>query len=496
MSPMLSVDFQNSLILILLSILSLLYYALFFKKQKHDLPPSPPSLPIIGHLHLLVSSLTHKSLQKLSHKYGPLLHLRAFNVPIVLVSSPSMANEIFKTHDVNVSFRGEAAYDESLFLGSSALLTAPYGYYFKFVKKLLHAKFFKPRAMEKTRGERTEELVWFYANLLCKANKKESLEINVETMKLTSNSICRMSIGRLCDEENGEANRFDDMVTKWFSLTKKIFVASVFRKPLEMLGISLFKKEIMRGSRETDEMLEKILVEHEKKLDEDKEKDMMDLLLEAYRDENAEYKITRKQIKSLILETFIGGTDTSVHAIEWTMSEIINNPNVLESWRKEIDSVVGKTRMIQESDLPNLPYLQAVVKEGLRMYPPAPLLVRMFQENCELKGFHVPKETLLIVNLYALMRDPDSWEDPNEFKPERFLTCSKSGQEGEVREQAMKYIPFGFGRRGCPGLNLAYIFVGTAVGVMVQCFDWRIEGDRVRTVGTQFLQMGKLNICE
>ncbi|EFH59538.1 hypothetical protein ARALYDRAFT_898531 [Arabidopsis lyrata subsp. lyrata] len=271
MAAFISVDFQNCFIFIFLCLFSIVCYSIFFKKPKDsrgcNLPPSPPSLPIIGHLHLLLSSLSHKSLQKISSKYGPLLHLRIFNVPIILVSSASV-------------------------------------------------------------------------------------------------------------------------------------------------------------------------------------------------------------------ELFVGGTDTSVQTTQWTMAEIINKPDVLVRLREEIDSVVGTSRLIQETDIPNLPYLQAVVKEGLRLHPPFPLLTRKFEERCEIKGFYIPEKTFLVINAYAWMRDPDSWEDPNEFKPERFLGSSRLGQEDE-RDEAQKYIPFGGGRRGCPGSNLASIFIGTAIGVMVQCFDWGIKGDKV-----------------
>lgn len=175
------------------------------------------------------------------------------------------------------------------------------------------------------------------------------------------------------------------------------------------------------------------------------------------------------------------GTDTSRQIIQWTMAEMINNPKILERLREEIDSVVGKTRLIQESDILNLPYLQAVVKEGLRLYPAFPVLIRLFRRGCKVKGFYIPKSTLLVVNSYAVMRDPNVWEDPDEFKPERFLgRSSRSGQvEDEVRENVLKYLPFGGGRRACPGSNLAYIILGTAVGMMVQRFDWRIDGDKV-----------------
>ncbi|CAH8384838.1 unnamed protein product [Eruca vesicaria subsp. sativa] len=460
------VEFQNCIFLILLCFFSFLYY--FFKKT-NDMGPSPPSLPIIGHLHHVLSALPHKAFQKISTKYGPLLHLHIFSFPIFLVSSHSIAYEIFTTHDLNISSRNTAAIDASLLVfGSSGFTVAPYGDYVKYIKKLLATKLFGPRAIEKSRGVRAEELKLFYLRLL----KEESIDICKETTKFTNNVICRMSMGRIFSEENGEIETVRELIIKSFGLAKKFLFVNVFRRPLEMLGmVSFFKKDIMDVSNRFDELLERILAEREeKKPEEDQDMDMMDLLLEACRDDNAEYRITRTQIKALFVEIFMGGTDTAAHSTQWTMAELVNNPNIFERLRDEIDGVIGKSRLIQETDLPNLPFLQAVVKEGLRLHPPAPLLVRMLEKKCVIKDFfNVPEKTTLVVNFYALMRDPDSWEDPNEFKPERFLT---SKQE---EEKALKYLPFSAGRRGCPATNLGYIFVGISVGMMVQCFDWSIK---------------------
>ncbi|KAL0715636.1 hypothetical protein Bca4012_064958 [Brassica carinata] len=303
------------------------------------------------------------------------------------------------------------------------------------MKKLLATRLFRTQAIENLRGVRVEELEQFYLDLMC--------------------------MERSCSVENGGIERVRELIIKSFALSQKLFFANTCLTWLEKLGISLFKKDIMDVSNGFDELLERILVEHEEKPEEDKDMDMMDLLLEASREENTEYKVTRKQIKSLFM---------------WTMAETINNPNILERLRGEIDFVVGKSRSIQETDRPNLPYLQAVVKEGLRLHPPGPFLVRRFQESCKIKEFYVPGQTILLVNVYAIMRDPDLWEDPDEFKPERFLNSSRSSeQEEEIKEQAFKYIPFRSGRRGCPAVNLGSIFVGMAVGMMMQCFDWRIN---------------------
>ncbi|KFK29681.1 hypothetical protein AALP_AA7G164900 [Arabis alpina] len=395
MAALFTVDFQNCFIFILVCLFSILFYSLLFKKSKagFNLPPSPPSLPIIGHLHLLLSFLIHKSLQKLSSKYGPFLHLRVFNVPIVLVSSASIAYEIFTAHDVNVSTRNLPTNEGSLFFGSLGFTTAPYEDYWKFMKKLIVTKLLGPQALERSGGIRAEEVERFYSNLLDKAMRKDLFR--------------------------GE-------------------------RPLKKFGISPFKKELASLSTRFDEVLEKILVEYEDNIDEHHQ-----------------------------------GTDTSTHAIQWKMAEIINNPNILERLREEIDFVVGKSRLIQETDVPNIPFLQAVVKEGLRLHPPVPILVRMFQESCEIKDFYIAEKTTLLVNLYDMMRDPDTWEDPEEFKPERFLASSRSEQEDKIRAEVLKYIPFGSGRRACPGSNLAYESIAIAIGVMVQCFDWKFKGDKV-----------------
>ncbi|WZZ42955.1 hypothetical protein YC2023_039214 [Brassica napus] len=143
-------------------------------------------------------------------------------------------------------------------------------------------------------------------------------------------------------------------------------------------------------------------------------------------------------------DLLFAGITPSVQTIQWTLAEIINSPNTLKRMRGELDSVVGTVRLIQE--------------------------------GCKVGGFYVPEKTSLMVNAYAVMRDPNYWADPDEFKPERFLD---TWQEEERREQALKYIPFGSGRRGCPGENLAYIFIGTAIGVMVQGFEWRFKEEKV-----------------
>ncbi|KFK35936.1 hypothetical protein AALP_AA4G056300 [Arabis alpina] len=483
-----TVDFQLCIIFILLWIFSLQCISVFFfrkPKELHgkdcDLPPSPPSLPVIGHLHLLLSVPSHKPFQKLSSKYGSLLYLRAFNIPIVLVSSGSLAYEVLRTHGLNFATRDREVpiMEKSILFGSFGFVSAPYGDYWKFMKKLLVTKLLGPQSLERTRLIRGEELKTFCAMLFDKAAKNESVDVGKEIMKLTNNSICRMIIGRKCSEENGEAEQVRDLVTKSLSLVRKFIVASTVGRLLKKIGISLFEKEIMEVSQKYDVLLEKIIKEHEENPNKKEDRDMMDVLLEVCANENADYKITRNQIKGLFVELLLGGTDTSAQTTQWTMAELINHPEILKRLREEIESVVGKTRLVQETDLSNLPYLQAVVKEALRLHPHSPILVRTATEGCKIGGFYIPQNTTMVINSYAVMRDPNKWENPDEFQPERFLVSPSKEQDNEKEYLSLNYLAFGGGRRGCPGSNLGYIFVGVAIGIMVQCFDWRINEDKV-----------------
>ncbi|CAF1702635.1 unnamed protein product [Brassica oleracea] len=257
-----------------------------------------------------------------------------------------------------------------------------------------------------------------------------------------------MILWRTCSEEDGEAERVWGLITEAISFTKKVLFTTLLRKPLE--------KEIMGLSGRYDKVLKTFLEEHEN-VAEKQGMNLMDVLLEAKGDGKSEYNITRDHIKSLFVELLSGGTDTSKQTIQWTMAEIINNPSTMERMGEEIDSVVGKSKLILETDLPKLPYLQAVVKEGLRLYPPIPVFGRRLQEGCVMGGFYVSDKTTLVVNGYAVMRDSDYWEYPVDFKPERFLA---SEQEDATKEKVvLKYLPFGSGRRACPAKKSSlYLF--------------------------------------
>ncbi|MBA0863480.1 hypothetical protein Goshw_021577 [Gossypium schwendimanii] len=174
------------------------------------------------------------------------------------------------------------------------------------------------------------------------------------------------------------------------------------------------------------------------------------------------------------------------------MSNLLNNPHVLEKARAEFDKLVGQEKLVEEADVAKLPYLQSIISETLRLYPAAPLLVpHSASEICSIEGYEIPKDAIVMVNAWAIQRDPNLWDDALSFKPERF-------EEGkEMSDQIYKLMPFGLGRRACPGMVLAQHVLGLTLGSLIQCFEWeRVSEKKIDMTEGQGLTMPKVQPLE
>lgn len=173
---------------------------------------------------------------------------------------------------------------------------------------------------------------------------------------------------------------------------------------------------------------------------------------------------------------FIAGTNGPASVLEWSLAELIRNPHAFNKAREEIDSVVGKDRLVRESDIPNLHYLQAVVKETLRLHPPTPIFAREALRTCQVEGYDIPAHSNIFINAWAIGRDPNYWDNPLEYSPERFLASDEPGKSKiDVRGQYYQLLPFGSGRRSCPGASLALLVIQATLASLVQCFDWVVN---------------------
>uniref|UniRef100_A0A0E0KJA7 Cytochrome P450 n=1 Tax=Oryza punctata TaxID=4537 RepID=A0A0E0KJA7_ORYPU len=180
----------------------------------------------------------------------------------------------------------------------------------------------------------------------------------------------------------------------------------------------------------------------------------------------------KKSMISVLLSLQKTASETTAITIEWAMSLLLNHPEILKKAQAEIDASVGNSRLVTANDVPQLSYLQCILSETLRLYPAAPLLLsHESSADCAVSSYHVPIGTMLLVNVVAIQRDPMVWKEPNEFKPERF-------ENGE--SEGLFMIPFGMGRRKCPGETLAFQTIGMVLGTPIQCFDWsRVDGVKI-----------------
>ncbi|PWA50803.1 hypothetical protein CTI12_AA451430 [Artemisia annua] len=467
------VDIYGYFIIFVLSLTTILFIRSFSSSSgiKSRLPPSPFALPIIGHLHLL-APIPHQALHKLSIKYGPIFRFFLGSVPCLAVSSPELAKEFLRTYEASYLDRPRNATTVYLTYGSKDFMFAPFGPYWKLMKKLVMSDLLNGKTLELLLPLRQDETNWFLHSLSQKAKLGKAVDVKGELMKLTNNVISRMLMSERCSEDENETDDMRKLVPEISEITGKFNLADYiwFCKNLDLQG---YKKRVKEIHRRFDQLIERIISEHEDermKKGKDEVRDLLDILLNISEDETMEMKLTKENIKAFILNLFVAGTDTSALTIEWALAELINHPRIMKKAIEEIDRVVGKNRLLEESDIPNLPYLQAIVKEALRLHPTAPMILRTSTEDCTVGGYLIPAQTLVFVNVWALGRDPQNWDDPLEFNPERF-----EGSQVDVRGQHFHMLPFGSGRRMCPGTSLAMQVAQVTLGVMIQCFEWKAD---------------------
>ncbi|KDO57269.1 hypothetical protein CISIN_1g045055mg, partial [Citrus sinensis] len=418
-------------------------------------PPSPPALPLIGHLHL-VGKVLPKSFQTLARRYGPLMQIRLGASACVVVSNADVAKEIFKTQELNFSSRPEFGSSEYFIYRGSRFVLAQYGDYWRFMKKLCMTRLLAVPQLDMFIDVREQEKIKLVESVMKCYREGKPCHLSSELTTLTNNTICRMAMSTRCSGSHNEAKEIEGLVRTCLELAGKVSVGDVLG-PFKIFDFSGSGKKLVSALHKFDRIVERILKEHEeeaiKGFEADQRKDLMDILLEIYRDSNAELKLTKKDIKSFLLDVFMAGTDTSSAAMQWAMGELLNRPEAFNKLREEINAVVGPNRLVKESDVQNLPYLRAVIRETLRLHPSAPLIIRECAEDCMVNGSLVKAKTRVLVNVYAIMRDPELWANPDEFMPERFLERSgeKIGEhQMEFKGQNFRYLPFGSGRRGCP----------------------------------------------
>ncbi|KAL5753062.1 hypothetical protein ACOSP7_023238 [Xanthoceras sorbifolium] len=449
-----------------LSLIFLMFaFKLFQSKARYkNLPPSPPSIPIIGHLHLLKPPM-HRTFHNLSEKYGPIFSLKFGSRLVIVVSSSTAVEECFTKNDVILANRPKLLITKHLSYDHTTVSNAPYGEHWRNLRRICALEIFSSNRLNNFLSIRKDEVKQLLEKLSCNTLQGfAKVELKPLLTELTFNIIMRMVSGKRYygDEVNSdeEAKHFREIIAEILAIGG-VSNPVDFLPVLSWLDNGALEKRLSKLGRRMDAFLQGLIEEHRRK--DGSHNTMIDHLLSLQATQPEYY--TDQVIKGLILVMILAGTDTSAVTLEWVMSNLLNHPNVLKRARDELNAQVGQARLIDEPDLPKLQYLQSIISETLRLYPAAPLLVpHVASSDCTVGGYDVPVDAILLVNAWAIHRDPKLWDEPTSFKPERFE--SGEGKEGH------KLMPFGMGRRACPGAGLAQRVVGLTLGSLIQCFDW------------------------
>ncbi|XP_050206928.1 desmethyl-deoxy-podophyllotoxin synthase-like [Mercurialis annua] len=438
-----------------------------------NLPPGPRKFPIIGNIPQLIGGLPHHKRKELADKYGPVMHLQIGEVPTVVVSSAESAKQVLQTHDIIFANRPLILAADVMFYKAADIGFARYGESFKQLKKICMLELFSPNSVQLFRPIREQET----SNLMRSVTAGAGSPINLTKMLhfLSCTIIVRAAFGDKCPMDR---EAFIPLAQDVLKAASGLCIADLFPSLKWLHGIAGFQYGLRNLHKKIDLVLEKIINEHRilrAQNNTDKNKNLVHVLLNYQEQGNLEHPLTIENIKAVILDLFIAGTDTSSITTEWVMSELIKNPKVMQKAQAEVRKVFDGKRNIDETMISELTYLKLVIKESLRLHPSVPLLVpRESSKHCEIGVYDIPAQTRVFVNTWALGRDPKYWFESEKFLPERFIDNPINFKGGNF-----EFLPFGSGRRICPGYLFGLASVELVLVHLLYYFDWELpDGEK------------------
>ncbi|KAL5546789.1 hypothetical protein UlMin_006476 [Ulmus minor] len=458
------------LLIPLFPIVLLLGYNLYYR-LRYKLPPGPKPKPIVGNLYD-IKPVRFRCFSEWAQAYGPIMSVWFGTTLNVVVSSSELAKEVLKEQDQKLADRHRNRSAARFSKDGKDLIWADYGPHYVKVRKVCTLELFTPKRLESLRPIREDEVMamveTIFKDCANPENNGKSLSVRNYLGAVAFNNITRLVFGKRFMNSEGVVDEqgleFKGIVSNGIKLGASLNMAEHIPWLRWMFPIEeeAFEKHASRRDR-----LTKIIMEEHTKARQQSggtKQHFVDALLTL----QDKYDLSEDTIIGLLWDMITAGMDTTAISVEWAMAELIRNPRVQQKAQDELDRVIGLERVLNENDFSNLPYLQCVAKEALRLHPPTPLMLpHKANANLKIGGYDIPKGSIVHVNVWAVARDPEIWKDPIEFRPERFLE-----EDVDMKGHDYRLLPFGAGRRVCPGAQLGIYLVTSMLGHLLHQFQW------------------------
>ncbi|CAN1352198.1 Desmethyl-deoxy-podophyllotoxin synthase [Linum perenne] len=402
------------------------------------LPPAPRKLPYIGHIHHFITTAQppHRRLRQLAEKHGDVIQMDLGEIPHVIVSSAEAAKQVAK-----------------IMYGGINLIHAPYGDYWRQLRRIATLELLTARRVESMRRVREVEVLALVKDI--SGHSGSAIDLSKKLFNMTYCIISRAVFG----DVSGEQEEFIKVAEEMSKVVQKMFGMQEWLDRMHE-GVDRLAGSIIRQHREKRAALMKA---EGKKTDKETE-DLLDVLLNLQEDETTlGFNLSNDCIKAFMLDLFLAGSETPSALIEWTMSEMMKHPKVLHKAQSEVRKMFASQGRVDEAKIQELDYFRMVIKETLRLHTPAPLVLpRECREECQIGGYDIPLKTAVVVNVWAIARDPRYW-------PERFADTSVSYKGGDF-----EFLPFGAGKRMCPGMGFGLAAAELSLVNLLFHFDWKL----------------------
>ncbi|XP_074369036.1 cytochrome P450 71B34-like [Apium graveolens] len=429
-------------------------------------PPGPRGLPLIGNMHQFDSVNTHVYLYKLSQKYGPLMSLQLGSVQTLVISSASAAREVFRYHDACFASRPALVGAQKLTYNSIDIVFAPYTQYWREMRKITTLHLFSSKRSQSFQPVREHEVARMVKTISDGAADSSIVNLSKTVTTLTSSIIFKITLG---NKMSSKMKSFHWLLAETEEIVSSFFFTDYFPVIGHLIDrLSAAWSRVEKRSSKVDAFYQQLIDEYlQASPASSQDCSILDILLQM-RKESSDF--TLDHVKAILVDVLVAGADTSATAVVWAMTLLIKNPTKMKIVQQEVRELIGKKGFVDENDVQKLVYLKAVVKETMRLHPPAPLLLPHESiDNCVISGYKIEAKTRTYVNAYAIGRDPECYENPEEFLPERFLNSSI-----DFKGQHFELMPFGTGRRMCPGMLMGVATTELALANLLYSFNWEL----------------------